>query len=114
MEEKQFLLSPDLTQRLAAIDVGSNSIRLVVAEPLRDGSYRTVDDEKETTRLGKALASTGRLDPAAVDRSLDALRRMKQIAAGLQVRELRVIATCAVREAENGPEFCRRAKEEIG
>ena len=114
MEEKQTLLSPDLAPRLAAIDIGTNSIRLVVAEALRSGSYRTLDDEKETTRLGKSLASTARLDPEAAERTLQALRRMKQIATGYQVRELRVIATCAVREAEDGPDFCRRAKEELG
>jgi exopolyphosphatase/guanosine-5'-triphosphate,3'-diphosphate pyrophosphatase len=114
MEDKQFFLSPDLTHRLAAIDVGTNSIRLIVAEPLRDGTYRILDEEKETTRLGKHLASTGRLDPEAVERSLETLKRLKQIAAGFQIRELRVIATCAVREATDGPEFCRRAKDEIG
>jgi exopolyphosphatase/guanosine-5'-triphosphate,3'-diphosphate pyrophosphatase len=113
MEEKQFYLSPDLIHRLAAIDVGTNSIRLVIAEALRGGNYRILDEEKDPTRLGKELASTGRLNPEAVQQSLDALRRMKQIAAGYQVRELRVIATCAVREAKDGPEFVRRAKEEI-
>ena len=74
----------------------------------------TLDEEKETTRLGKNLAKTRRLDPAAVEASLNALRRMKQIAAGFQAREVRVIATCAVREARDGQEFCRRAKDEIG
>src|SRR5205823_12915866 len=102
MEDKQFFLSPDLTHRLAAIDVGTNSIRLVVAEPLRNGTYRILDEEKETTRLGKNLASTGRLDPQAVEKSLQTLKQLKQIAAGFQIRELRVIATCAVREAEDG------------
>ncbi|HEY2838820.1 MAG TPA: Ppx/GppA phosphatase family protein [Pirellulales bacterium] len=114
MEEKQFFLSPDLAYRLAAIDIGTNSIRLIIAEPLRDGSYRILDEEKETTRLGHNLNKTRRLDPGAVNATLDALRRMKQIADGFQAREIRVIATCAVREAKDGVEFCRRAKEEIG
>ncbi|HET6883506.1 MAG TPA: Ppx/GppA phosphatase family protein, partial [Pirellulales bacterium] len=114
MEEKQFYLSPDLAHRLAAIDVGTNSIRLVVAEALRDGNYRILTEEKDTARLGKDLATTGQLNPPAVERSLEALRRMKQIAAGYQVRELRVIGTCALREAADGAEFCRRAKQEIG
>jgi exopolyphosphatase/guanosine-5'-triphosphate,3'-diphosphate pyrophosphatase len=114
MEEKQYYLSPDLAHRLAAIDVGTNSIRLVVAEALRDGNYRILTEEKDTARLGKDLATTGHLNPPAVERSLEALRRMKQIAAGYQVRELRVIGTCALREAGDGAEFCRRAKQEIG
>ena len=113
MEDKQIFLSPDLAHRLAAIDVGTNSIRLVVAEALREGHYRVLTEEKESARLGKDLSSTGRLNPAAVERSLEALRRMKQIAVGYQIRELRVIGTCAVREAEDGADFCRRAKQEI-
>ena len=55
MEEKQFFLSPDLAYRLAAIDIGTNSIRLIVAEPLRGGNYRILDEEKESTRLGENL-----------------------------------------------------------
>jgi exopolyphosphatase/guanosine-5'-triphosphate,3'-diphosphate pyrophosphatase len=114
MDSKQYYLSPDLTHRLAAIDIGSNSLRLIVAEGLRDGNYRVLDEEKETTRLAGKLSSTGRLDPAAVDLAVTALGRMKQIAEGYQVRELRCIATCAVREAKDGDEFCRRVKNEVG
>ncbi len=114
MEEKQFFLSRDLAHRLAAIDIGTNSIRLMVAEPLRGGNYRILDEEKESTRLGEHLSKTGRLDPGAIQKSLDALRRMKQIAEGFQITELKTIATCAVREAANGGEFCRRAKDELG
>jgi exopolyphosphatase/guanosine-5'-triphosphate,3'-diphosphate pyrophosphatase len=114
MEDKQFFLSPDLVFRLAAIDIGTNSIRLIVAEPLRGGNYRILDEEKESTRLGENLSKTGRLDPRAIEKSLAALRRMKQIAEGFQITELKTIATCAVREAANGAEFCRRAQEELG
>ncbi len=114
MEEKQFFLSPELAHRMAAIDIGTNSIRLMVAEPLRGGNYRILDEEKESTRLGEKLSKTGRLDPQAIEKSLAALRRMKQIAEGFQITELKTIATCAVREAANGKEFCRRASEELG
>jgi exopolyphosphatase / guanosine-5'-triphosphate,3'-diphosphate pyrophosphatase len=114
MDDKQIYLSTDLAHRLAAIDVGSNSVRLVVAEPLRGGNYRILDEEREATRLGRSLNSTGKLDPEAIELTLAALRRFKQIAAGYQVDELRTIATCAVREAVNGDEFCRRVKEEVG
>lgn len=114
MEEKQFFLSPELAYRLAAIDIGTNSIRLIVAEPLRGGNYRILDEEKESTRLGEKLSKTGRLDPHAIEKSLAALRRMKQIAEGFQITELKTIATCAVREATNGEELRRRAKEELG
>jgi exopolyphosphatase/guanosine-5'-triphosphate,3'-diphosphate pyrophosphatase len=114
MDSKQILFSPEIAHRLAAIDIGSNSVRLMVAEPLRGGTYRILDEEREPTRLGRELSSTGKLAPEAVEQTLAALRRFKQIADGFQVDELRTIATCAVREAANGPEFCRRAKEELG
>lgn len=113
METKQFYLSADWTPRLAAIDIGTNSIRLIIAEAQRGGKYRILDDERENTRIGRNLSRTGHLDPQAVEESLGALRRMKQIAQGYQVSELRAIATCAVREAADGAEFCRRAKEEL-
>ena len=112
--DQQIILSPELSHRLASVDIGTNSIRLIVAEALRDGNYRILDEEKDTTRLGKGLSATGRLDPEAVERSLAALRRMQQIAAGFQVREIRTIATCAVREAADGEEFCHRVKAETG
>lgn len=114
MHAHQYLLAPEVACRLAALDIGTNSIRLIVAEPLRDGRYRVLDDERASTRLGRSLSCTGRLDPQAVARSLEALRRMQQIAAGFQVQRLRAIGTCALREAADGAEFCRRAKEELG
>ena len=114
MEPKQIYFSPEIAHRLAAIDIGSNSVRLMVAEPLRGGNYRILDEEREPTRLGRELSSTGKLPAEAVEQTLAALRRFKQIADGFQVDELRTIATCAVREASNGPEFCRRAKQELG
>jgi exopolyphosphatase/guanosine-5'-triphosphate,3'-diphosphate pyrophosphatase len=113
-EDKQIYLSAELTSRLAAIDIGSNSVRLLVAEALRGGTYRILDEEREPTRLGRSVSSQGRLDDESMDKTLQALRTFKEIAAGYQVTSLRTIATCAVREARNGPEFCRRVREEIG
>jgi len=113
-EDKQIYLSAKLTSRLAAIDIGSNSVRLLVAEALRGGAYRILDEEREPTRLGRSVSSQGRLDDESMDKTLQALRTFKEIAAGYQVTSLRTIATCAVREARNGPEFCRRVREEVG
>ncbi|MFG0276222.1 MAG: HD domain-containing protein [Phycisphaerales bacterium] len=89
-------------RRLAAIDVGSNSIRLIVAETTESGSYRVIDDEKEIARLGHGLEETGALDPVNIERSADAIARMKDIANGYGVETIRAIATAAVREATNG------------
>lgn len=113
MTDQQTYLTPDIHPRLAAIDVGSNSIRLVVAEAQPGGRYRVLDEERETTRLAAALATNGKLDEASMTASLEALRRFKSIAAGMGVETIRAIATCAVREATNGLEFCRRVRQEI-
>jgi len=101
---------PDHAQRLAAIDIGSNSIRMVVAEVEPDGLYRVLDEEREMARLGTGLYRTGRLSAAAVERALAALGRMKAIVDGFQVAELRCIATAAVREASNGLAFRREVQ----
>lgn len=95
--------------RLAAVDIGTNSIRLVVAEVQPDGSYRVLDEEREMTRLGQGFYSTGRLAEGPIERSLQALEKMKAIADGFGVTELRAVATSAVREAANGRDFVREA-----
>jgi exopolyphosphatase/guanosine-5'-triphosphate,3'-diphosphate pyrophosphatase len=114
VEDKQIYLSAEMACRLGAIDIGSNSVRLLVAEALRGGNYRILDEEREPTRLGRSVSSKGQLDDESMDRTIAALRTFKEIAAGYQVSSLRTIATCAVRESRNGPEFCRRVREQVG
>ncbi len=111
---QQKFLSADLSGRLAAIDIGSNSVRLIVAEAVRGGNYRILDEEREPTRLGRSVGRNGNLDDASMEQTLAALKTFKQIASGFQAEPLRVIATCAIREAGNGPDFCRRIHEETG
>lgn len=105
---------PDSPLRVAAIDLGTNSVRLIVAEVDGAESYQILDDEREQTRLGYRLDETGRLDPETSQATLDALERMKGIAEGFGARELRTVATAALREAENGPAFVEAARESIG
>ena len=95
--------------RLAAVDIGTNSIRLVVAELQPDGSYRVLDEDREMTRLGTGLFETGELRPETMELSLQVVGRMKAIAEGFGVQDLKAIATSAVREASNGREFCNEA-----
>lgn len=92
---------------LAVIDVGTNSVRLIVAEVEADGTYRVLDEERVMTRLGHGLAETGRLADETMTQSLQVIGNMKAIAEGLRVKEMRVIATSAVRDATNGRAFCR-------
>lgn len=101
-------------RRLAAIDVGTNSIRLIVAEAALDGTYRVLDDEKEVVRLGQGMAGTGRLSSEAMGRAAAAVLRMRAIAEGYGVARLRAIGTSAPREAKNAPEFVELIRRTAG
>jgi exopolyphosphatase/guanosine-5'-triphosphate,3'-diphosphate pyrophosphatase len=99
--------------RIAAIDVGSNSIRLVVAEVLPSGGYRVLDEERENTRLAAEMTKTGRLNPQAADATINVLRNFLSIARGYGAAQIRAIGTSALRDAEDGPTFCDRAASEL-
>jgi len=100
--------------RLAAIDIGTNSIRSIVIEIDAARKYKILDDEKVTVRLGEGLNQTGKIAPAAWERAMEALSRQKKIIDGYQVRAIEAVATSAVRKASNGQEFIRAIKSGIG
>lgn len=100
--------------RLAAIDIGTNSIRSIVIEIDAARKYKILDDEKVTVRLGEGLNQTGKIAPAAWARAMEALSRQKKIIDGYKVRSIEAVATSAVRKASNGPEFVKAIKTEIG
>jgi exopolyphosphatase/guanosine-5'-triphosphate,3'-diphosphate pyrophosphatase len=100
--------------RLAAIDIGSNSIRCIVVEVDKAGKYRVLDDEKATVRLGEGLARESAISEAAWQRTLDALSRMKKIVDGYGVMGIETAATSAVRRAANGAAFVRAVADTIG
>ncbi|MCJ8309334.1 MAG: exopolyphosphatase [Rhizobiaceae bacterium] len=98
---------------VAIIDIGSNSVRLVVYEGL-SRSPTPLYNEKILCGLGAHIASTGRLDDVAVERALATLRRFRMLAEQAGATQIRTLATAAAREAANGPEFTRRASEVLG
>ena len=98
---------------LAAIDVGTNSFHLVVARVVGDTRFEVIAREKDVVRLGSGGGDMKQLTPAAIQRGVDALRRLKRIA-DISNAPVRAVATSAVREAENNDEFVRRAREEAG
>lgn len=100
--------------RLAAIDIGSNSIRLIVAEAEPEGTYRVLDDEREVARLGEGVSEDGRLDEGAVARAAGTVARMRGIAEGYGVRVIRAVATSAVRDASNRARIVDLMRERTG
>lgn len=94
--------------RTAIVDIGSNSIRLVVYQgPARLPSI--LFNEKVMAGLGRGLAATGAIEAAALDRAQVALARFAALARAMEVDSLRTVATAAVREASNGDELIERA-----
>jgi exopolyphosphatase / guanosine-5'-triphosphate,3'-diphosphate pyrophosphatase len=100
-------------ERIAAIDVGSNSVRLLVAEYDPASGLTVIDELKDQPRLAAGLAGTGCLDDAAMERALQTLGRMRQVCQRRNVQRIAAVATAAVREAENGPWFVRRVRQEL-
>jgi len=99
--------------RVGVVDVGSNSVRLVVF----DGAARSPAyfyNEKIMCSLGAGLSETGRLNPEGRERALSALKRFQEIAANICHEPLTAVATAAVREAKDGPEFCDEVLKETG
>lgn len=100
---------------LAAIDVGTNSIHMVVVRIQPDlPAFSIIDREKETVRLGNFDEKTKELTTEAMDRAVAALKRCCAIAASLNAEEIVAVATSAVREAANGQDFVERVYQEVG
>jgi exopolyphosphatase/guanosine-5'-triphosphate,3'-diphosphate pyrophosphatase len=87
--------------RIAAIDIGSNSIRCIIAEASKDGKFKIIDDEKATVRLGEGLALTGVISSEASNRAIESIRRFRKLLTSLNVEAVEAVATSAVRVATN-------------
>jgi len=100
--------------RYAAIDIGSNSIRMETAEVVPGSPTRILASEREVTRLGESVFRTGRISEEAIALNCAVLGRMAAIYRALDVIGVRAVATSSVREARNQAEFLARASEAIG
>ena len=98
---------------VSVVDIGSNSIRLVIYEGL-SRAPTVLFNEKVLCGLGKGLATTGRMDDEGVSRALASLKRFGALSRQAKATEMYVLATAAAREAANGPDFIRRAEEILG
>lgn len=94
------------TGPIGVIDIGSNSVRLVVYERL-SRSATPLFNEKELCGLARGIESNGKLDQEAIASALASIRRFKALSAQLGVKETHVLATAAARDASNGPDFVK-------
>ncbi|MHB1311835.1 MAG: Ppx/GppA phosphatase family protein, partial [Gemmatimonadaceae bacterium] len=101
-------------QRIAAIDIGSNSIRQIVADVSPNGAIRVIDEMKAAPRLQTGLVETGQLGDEPMRLAVEALGRMATLAKQLGCKRVEAVATSAVRGASNSAVFLRRIREETG
>lgn len=100
--------------KLAAIDIGTNSTKVTVADVNDDGTLAVVSEASEVTRLGEGVDAAKRLKPEAMSRTLEAVRRFADDARAQGAERVLAAGTSALRDAVNGPEFIQQAKEKAG
>ena len=100
--------------KLAVIDIGTNSIHMVLAEILPDASFKILDRFKDMTRLGNGVFATRRLSDEAMSRALDVLKTLVTLARNKGFERIVAVATSAVREAQNGGDFVSLIMEQTG
>src|SRR5438093_11544839 len=100
--------------KLAVLDIGTNSIHLVLAEVEPDSSYKILDRFKDMTRLGDGAFKNRRLSNAAMARGLEVIRTLATLASNKGYERTEAVATSAVREARKGGEVVEEAAEHSG
>ena len=101
-------------ERVAVIDIGSNSARLALLEVYADRAFKLVDELRETLRLGEQLDANGDLTAEAIERTLEISRVLARFCTAHRVTHVIGVATSALRRARNGPEVVDRIKAETG
>ncbi len=99
---------------VAFLDMGTNSIRLLIVRVARDGAYRVLTEQKEVVRLGEGEFDTQQIQPPAMQRAINVCRRFNELASSYGARRVVAVATSAAREATNQRQFLRRLREEAG
>ena len=104
----------DVMSKLAVLDIGTNSIHMVLAELDPDFSYKILDRYKDITRLGDGTFKAHRLPDAAMRRGLEVIKTQVTLARNKGYKRIKAVATSAVREAKNGGEFLKAVSRETG
>ena len=102
------------TQRLAAIDIGSNSLKLAVVEAAASDSFTIISQDRERVRLGQETLQNNLLSDEAIELSSNAIARFKSIAETREVDSLTAVATASVRQAKNGDKFVNEVEKRTG
>ena len=102
------------TQTIAAIDIGSNSLKLVIVEAAASDSFTVVAQERERVRLGHETLKTHHLSKEAIDLSADAINKFRSIAENREADTILAVATASVRESENAHEFVSEIERRTG
>lgn len=100
--------------KIAAIDLGSNSLHMIIVEVSANGAFRVVDREADMVRLGSGSLSSGVLSEEAMERTLATLKAYRRLAQSHKVEEVIAVATSAIREARNGEDFLERMGRKVG
>ena len=103
-----------MSSRVAAIDIGTNSVLLLVAERGPDGALRPVVERAMITRLGEGVDRSGEIAAAARERTLACLAEYETVSRGLGVASVHAVGTSAMRDARGGPEFADAALAVLG
>ena len=104
---------PDPNALYAALDLGTNSCRMLIAQP-KGSQFHVVDSFSKSVQLGQGLEMTGRLSRASMGRTVSALRVCKQKIERHNVQRMRLVATEACRRAKNAREFIRQVRRDTG
>jgi len=102
------------SQRLAAIDIGTNSIRCIIVESDSKGGFKVLDDEKSSVRLGENLLQSGVITDEAAQRALEVAGRFRRLIEGMKVVAVEAIATSAMRSARNGEQLLMELSHKLG
>src|SRR5262244_3595404 len=100
--------------KIACIDVGSNSIKLVVVDAASSDSFAVLAREKDMVRLGHETLQQGRLSPAAIERASECVKRFRSISEARGAERIFAVATASVREARNASQFIKEVERRAG
>jgi len=101
-------------KRFGAVDVGTNTVLLLVADVDDEGKLLPIHELERTTRLGRGLASTGRLHPESLTKTLETLDTYRAVCDRLGVDEIHIVGTSALREAQNGDDLVNAVERRFG